>query len=81
MVLHAAYRNQLLCHLIDPAELRDATRRVLDFLISSAQPSSALADDIRILEYAAHKSGVMTTPPTNGQSFSSSASGSTTVNA
>lgn len=59
IVLHAAYLNPFLRHLIDPHELREVTVRVRQFLVEAAQPSSALADDIRILDYAAQRSGLM----------------------
>ena len=38
-------------------ELMELTYRVREFLVSVAHPSSALADDIRILDYATERSG------------------------
>lgn len=47
---------QLRRHVRAP-ELCELTRRVREFLVSVAHPSSALADDIRILDYAVERSG------------------------
>jgi hypothetical protein len=77
-VLHAAYLNPVLRHLIDPNELREVTTRVRQFLIEAAQPSSALAEDIKILDYAAQRSGFMPAPA-SGMDLSFSSTGSDTT--
>jgi len=78
IVLHAAYLNPFLRHLIDPNELREVTLRVRHFLVEAAQPSSALADDIKILDYAAQRSGLMPAPRRDmNRSFSSTGSEAT----
>jgi hypothetical protein len=43
---------------------------VHEFLDSVAQPSSALADDIKILDYVAEKSGIFAAAPPPPPSFS-----------
>ncbi|OBT60286.1 hypothetical protein VE03_10177 [Pseudogymnoascus sp. 23342-1-I1] len=57
IVLHAAYMHPMLQPYVPAHELTKLTERVRDFLVSVAHPSSALADDIRILDYAAACSG------------------------
>lgn len=58
IVLHAAYKDHRLRQYIPAHELLHLTTRVRQFLVSVAHPSSALADDIRILDYATDASGV-----------------------
>ena len=57
IVLHAAYMHPMLQPYVPAHELMELTVRVRDFLVSVAHPSSALADNIRILDYAAGFSG------------------------
>ncbi|KFY66960.1 hypothetical protein V496_01834 [Pseudogymnoascus sp. VKM F-4515 (FW-2607)] len=57
IVLHAAYMHPILRQYVSPQELTDITKRVRESLVSVAHPSSALADDIRIFDYAADRSG------------------------
>lgn len=57
IVLHAAYMHPILRPHVSPHDLTELTKRVREFLVSVAHPSSALADDIRILDYAAERSG------------------------
>jgi hypothetical protein len=52
IALHAVYRCEPLSHLIDADILQDLSAHVRDFLMCVAQPSSALMDDIRILDLA-----------------------------
>jgi hypothetical protein len=56
VVLHTVFQNPLLQHLIDPNELRETTVKVYQFLSEVVQPSSALAEDIKILDNAARRS-------------------------
>ncbi|KFY59113.1 hypothetical protein V497_04497 [Pseudogymnoascus sp. VKM F-4516 (FW-969)] len=58
IVLHAAYRDPRLRSCVPARELMELTDQVRLFLVSVAHPSSALADDIRILDYATEASGV-----------------------
>ena len=58
IVLHAAYRDPRLRPYVPARELMELTARVRQFLVSVAHPSSALADDIRILDYATEGSGL-----------------------
>ena len=57
IVLHAAYMHPILRQYFSPHELTEITKRVRKFLVSVAHPSSALADDIRVFDYAADHSG------------------------
>ncbi|KFY97310.1 hypothetical protein V500_02151 [Pseudogymnoascus sp. VKM F-4518 (FW-2643)] len=59
IALHAAYVHPSLRDFIDPYELCEVTIRVRKFLVSVAQPSSALANDIKILDYVVEKSGIL----------------------
>lgn len=58
IVLHAAYRDPRLRPYVPKRDLIELTKRVRQFLVSVAHPSSALADDIRILDYATDASGL-----------------------
>ncbi|OBT51349.1 hypothetical protein VE04_09078 [Pseudogymnoascus sp. 24MN13] len=58
IVLHAAYRDPRLRPYVPKRDLVELTKRVRQFLVSVAHPSSALADDIRILDYATDASGL-----------------------
>ncbi|KFY50547.1 hypothetical protein V495_00184 [Pseudogymnoascus sp. VKM F-4514 (FW-929)] len=58
IALHAAYIHPSLQGFINAEELREVTIRVRKFLESVSHPSSALANDIRILDYIAVKSGI-----------------------
>ncbi|ELR05856.1 hypothetical protein VC83_08305 [Pseudogymnoascus destructans] len=58
IVLHAAYRDLRLRPYVPARHLMELTKRVRQFLVSAAHPSSALADDIRILDYATEASGL-----------------------
>jgi hypothetical protein len=57
IVLHAAYMHPMLRPYVPARELMELTQSVREFLVSVAHPSSALADDIRILDYAIERSG------------------------
>lgn len=59
LVLQAAYCNPLLNHLIDGKELQFLLTKTLEFLNMHAQPSSSLALDIKILEYAGRQTGLL----------------------
>lgn len=58
IVLHAAYKDPRLRPYVPAHNLMELTKRVRQFLVSVAHPSSALADDIRILDYATDASGL-----------------------
>ncbi|OBT71578.1 hypothetical protein VF21_09296 [Pseudogymnoascus sp. 05NY08] len=58
IVLHAAYRDPRLRPSVPVHHLMEVTKRVRQFLVSVAHPSSALADDIRILDYTTDASGL-----------------------
>lgn len=49
--------NPVLHHHVPAVDLSELTFRVREFLVSVAHLSSALADDIRILDFAAERSG------------------------
>lgn len=49
--------HPMLQQYVPAHELTELTERVREFLVSVAQPNSALADNIRILDYAAGFSG------------------------
>ncbi|KAL5344772.1 hypothetical protein ACLOAV_010169 [Pseudogymnoascus australis] len=53
IVLHAAYMDPMLQPYVPAHELVELTVRVREFLVSVAHPRSALAENIRILDYAA----------------------------
>ena len=59
LVLQAAYRDPLLSHLIDGKELKLLLTKTLEFLKMHAQPSSSLALDVKILEYAGQQTGLL----------------------
>lgn len=58
IVLHAAYKDPRLRPYVPARNLMEVTKKVRQFLVSVAHPSSALADDIRILDYATDASGL-----------------------
>ncbi|KFY31510.1 hypothetical protein V493_01039 [Pseudogymnoascus sp. VKM F-4281 (FW-2241)] len=58
VVLHAAYKDPRLRPYVSTCALFELTVKVRQFLVSVAHPSSALADDIRILDYATEASGL-----------------------
>jgi hypothetical protein len=77
IVLSAAYMDAPLARAfaIDPEHLRGLIRKTLDFVAMHSQPSSALAQDIKMLEYMSRRTGLVSAPRKLSESAAGSVAG------
>lgn len=74
LTLQAASVDPILGGLVDKAVLRDLFEKTMGFLRLTAQPSSALTIDCKILEHVAERIGLVTRQGSTSGSVSGSGS-------